>query len=197
MQSTPLVTLLLIFSLITGFSLNTNDNPILLGTPPEDLRHLSDTLIHALAEKDMQTIAAHAHEDGVRFSPYATVTDTNVVIPRQDIATLFQNERTYFWGYYDGTGDNMNLTFHDYYNQFIYDAPYAQAPVIAYNKRAGHGNAIHNLPEYYPDAVFIEYHFKGFDASLNGLDWTSLRLVFTPAGDTWQLIGIVHDEWTT
>jgi hypothetical protein len=45
----------------------------------------------------------------------------------------------------------------------------------------------------YPKAQFVEYHFPGFDAKYEGLDWKSLRLIFDQKGTEWLLIGIQHD----
>jgi hypothetical protein len=42
----------------------------------------------------------------------------------------------------------------------------------------------------------MEYHFSGFEAQYEGMDWESLRLVFIQEDSTWYLVGIVHDEWT-
>jgi hypothetical protein len=45
--------------------------------------------------------------------------------------------------------------------------------------------------------MIVEYYFPGFDLQLQGMDWRSLRLVFTLYDNTWYLVGIIHDQWTT
>jgi hypothetical protein len=44
--------------------------------------------------------------------------------------------------------------------------------------------------------MIVEYYFPGFDPQYGGMDWRSLRLVFSDHGGTWYLAGIIHDEWT-
>ena len=65
-----------------------------------------------------------------------------------------------------------------------------------YNKVIGSGNTINNLAEFFPECVFVEYHFDGFEHKLGGMDWRSLRLGLAEKGGAWYLVGVVHDEWT-
>ena len=60
----------------------------------------------------------------------------------------------------------------------------------------GKGNTLNNIAQVYPNGEFVEFHFTGFDTQYEGMDWTSLRLVFEENNGTWFLIGIVHDQWT-
>jgi hypothetical protein len=60
----------------------------------------------------------------------------------------------------------------------------------------GGGNSIDNSSEFYPEAKIVEYYFSGFDPQYGGMDWRSLRLVFSELNDTWYLVGVIHDEWT-
>ena len=53
-----------------------------------------------------------------------------------------------------------------------------------------------NHDEVYPLAATIEYHFSGFDARFEGMDWRSVRLVLEQENGTWYLVGLIHDEWT-
>jgi hypothetical protein len=44
--------------------------------------------------------------------------------------------------------------------------------------------------------MIVEYYFPGFDPQYGGMDWRSLKLVFSQADGSWNLAGIIHDEWT-
>jgi hypothetical protein len=88
------------------------------------------------------------------------------------------------------------LTFAEYFERFIYSADFANPEQIGYNKVLQEGNSINNIPEYYPQAEFVEYHFSGFDPQYEGMDWQSLRLVFEKVDGRYYLVGIVHAEWT-
>ncbi len=156
------------------------------------------TVVELLKAKDMVALANHIHPvKGVRFTPYPYVDlQADLVFTSQQITNLLQSSQVYTWGSFDGTGDPIDLTFSDYYDRFVYDADYANAHLIGNNIEIGTGNAIHNIPQAYPNATFIEFHFTGFDPQYSGMDWRSLRLVFENQNNTWYLVGIVHGEWT-
>jgi hypothetical protein len=80
--------------------------------------------------------------------------------------------------------------------RFIYDADFARPQQVGYNTVIGRGNTINNISEFYPNAIFIEYHFEGVDPKRSGMNWRSLRLVLEEQQGAWYLVGIVHDEWT-
>ncbi len=166
-------------------------------TQPPTLQETSAQVIQALAEKDLETVATFVHpEMGVRFSPYAYVREEHQIFMSDELAALSGSEQTYLWGQYDGSGEPIELTFDDYYEEFIYSADFINPEEMAVNDRLGQGNTINNISDFYPDSSFVEYHFSGFEEQYEGMDWESLRLVFIQEDGTWYLVGIVHDEWT-
>jgi hypothetical protein len=155
-------------------------------------------VVSALQHKDMAALSQFVHPQmGLRFSPYAAVKASDQVFPPDKLAGLPTDETTYTWGSYDGSGAPIQLTFADYYAQFIYDADFANAPQLALNHRLGVSTTLDNSTEFYPGSMIVEYYFSGFDPAFGGMDWRSLRLVFTPANSTWYLVGLIHDQWTT
>lgn len=164
---------------------------------PLPLEEAADVVIHALAEKDLETIAAFVHPtQGVRFSPYTYVEESHQVFNADELVNLQGSNEIYLWGTFDGTGDPIELTFDEYYERFVYSADFANPEQMAVNQELGFGNTINNLVDFYPGSSFVEYHFSGFDEQYGGMDWVSLRLVFTQEEGTWFLVGIVHDQWT-
>ena len=81
--------------------------------------------------------------------------------------------------YYAGSGEPIQLSFPDYYAKFVYDVDYANAPQVSLNHRLSTGNSIDNSAEFYPGAMVVEYYFPGFDPQYGGMDWRSLRLIFS------------------
>jgi len=155
-------------------------------------------VVSALKDKDMITLLSYIHpQKGLRFSPYAAVKDTDQVFQADNVATLPDDTTVYNWGYYASTGESMELTFSDYYSRFVYDVDFANAPQIAINHRLGVSTTMDNAEKFYPEAMIVEYYFPGFDDQLEGMDWRSLRLVFQQDNNTWYLVGIIHDQWTT
>jgi hypothetical protein len=155
-------------------------------------------VVAALKDKDMARLSAYVDPQlGLRFSPYAVVKDTDLVFPVDTVAGLMADTTVFTWGAYQATGEPIELTFADYYASFIYDVDFASAPQVALNHRLGVSTTMDNSHEFYPNAMIVEYYFPGFDPQLEGMDWRSLRLVFQQTKDTWYLVGIIHDQWTT
>jgi len=175
-------------------SLVPTDTPI---DPQQVVLARAGEVVLALKNQDMLALVGNVHPDaGLRLSPYAYVQETDLVFPFGQIARLPGDTTIYHWGLYDGSGFDINLTYSDYYKEFIYDVDFASAPQISINQRVGLGNTMDNSLTFYPGAIIVEYHFPGFDPSYQGMDWRSLRLVFKEYLGEWYLIGIIHDEWT-
>jgi hypothetical protein len=133
----------------------------------------------------------------VRFSPYAYVDEyTDRVVPAADLAGLLDQKQKKVWGYYDGSGDDILLTFADYFKTFVYSHDFLNAEEVAYNKSIGSGNTRNNLVEVYPNSTFVEYHFSGLDPKFGGTSWVSLRLVFEQLKEEWYLVSVIHSQWT-
>ena len=135
-------------------------------------------------------------EKGVRFSPYTYVeVDKDIVITSEEIKTLPDNGKVYAWGYYDGIGDPIELTFEEYLAEFIYDYDFLNADEVIYDRQYDRGNTINNVFEVYEGSHILEYYYKG-TPEYDGMDWRSIKLVFEEKDGTWYLVGVVHDQWT-
>jgi hypothetical protein len=155
-------------------------------------------IVQALRDQDWAAVASAVHPDkGVRFSPYTFVRpDADRVFSADELVGLAADGTVYHWGVFDGIGEPIEMTFVDYYGRFVYDVDFAWPHAVGYNEIVGAGNTINNLAEVYPGAQVVEHHLAGTDPRFAGMDWRSLRLVLEQVGDTWYLVGIVHDEWT-
>ncbi|MBC7642605.1 MAG: hypothetical protein H7174_09765 [Flavobacterium sp.] len=152
-----------------------------------------------LKNKDYKKFAIHIHPtDGLRFSPYGCVdVNKDQFFTKKEFLKLAESRKALVWGNYDGSGDEMKMNFADYYSKFIYDADFLFAEKISFNKIISKGNFKNNLSDVYKDCYFAENYFHGFDPKLNGLDWTSLKLVFKKLNGNYFLVGIIHDQSTT
>ena len=158
---------------------------------------LTKEVVLALKNKDAEQLSTFIHQvKGVRFSPYAYVGNEDKTMTVEEIKNFFTDKKKYNWGVYDGSGESIIFTPKEYYQRFIYNVDYLNAPQVSYDKTLGQGNTINNAREFYPGATIIEYHFPGIDPQYQGMDWTSLRLVFQKEGNTWYLVGIIKDNWT-
>lgn len=177
--------------------------PLEKGIIPSELaekiiKDTADQLVYALSTKDGQAISGFAHPiKGVRFTPYTHVSlGSDVVFNKEKIRNLFNDQKVYLWGYYDGSGEEIKLTPRQYYEKFVYAENYMNAKKIGYNKVLSIGNMLENQFEVYDNAIVVEYYFPGFNPDYAGLDWRSLRLVFQPYENDWKLVGIINNQWT-
>lgn len=154
--------------------------------------------VTALKHQDMAALKGMAHPDrGIRFSPYCYVdTKKDLVFQADQLDRLPADKTVRTWGSYDGSGEPMELTFADFYTKLLYNHDYAKPEKIGYNVFYGKGNTANNIREVYPDSITVEYYFSGFDAKLEGIDWSSLILVFEKKDGTWYVSGIVRNRWT-
>jgi outer membrane murein-binding lipoprotein Lpp len=173
------------------------DQAAMMGPTPSVIT-TSQQVIEALKTEDFATLATFVHPSlGVRLTPYSYIDLANdVVLTSVDIASLGTSPTTILWGSYDGSGDPIQLTPYNYYNEFIYDEDYDNADIISHNTVIGTGNMIQNIGTAYPTADFIEYHFTGFNPTYEGIDWSSLTLIYEQQGGLWYLVGIIHGQWT-
>lgn len=175
-----------------------------VGAAEPDVAARAAGIILALRDRNLEQLATFVHPDkGIRFSPYTYVRvqpespqGEDLVFDAGHVAHLFDDPTAYRWGWFDGSGESIDMTFGAYFERFVYDVDFVQPDVVGFGETIGHGNTINNIPEVYPDAVTVEYHLEGLDPQFAGLDWRSLRLVLEQVGSVWYLVGVVHDEWT-
>src|ERR1044072_6293887 len=133
-------------------------------------------VVAALKARDGIRLAALAHPSkGVRFTPYGFVrADRDVVLTRDQVATIFTDTTRRTWGTADGTGDPLTSSFEQYSRRFVYDVDFAAAPVVRYDQPPAHsGNTPNNIAQAYPAARWVEFHFPMIDAKYEGMDWRS------------------------
>lgn len=151
-----------------------------------------------LQQQNWTVLSSYVHPSrGVTFTPYSTVEpDSNLNFTASQIKNLAQDQTVYTWGFEDGRGDPIQMTIQQYYARYVYDADYTQASEIGIDRIITGGNALENLAEVYTGCRFVDFSFPSADPVNDGLDWSSLKLVFQPDGERWYLVGIVHGEWT-
>ena len=206
-------------SLITashGLSSAANSQPAMAaiqsvrdGTPPaatplnqEDNAHLlerAESALTCLKEEDYAGLSALVHpQKGVTLTPFSTVsTDYDRTLSSDEVAVLSEDQEIYVWGVMDGSGAPIRSTSGDYFDRFVYNADYAEAPEVGVDTVLMSGNALENVAVAYPLARFVDFCYPSIDPAKNGYDWCSLKLVFEPWQNDWFLVGMVHSEWTT
>lgn len=159
---------------------------------------LNNEILLQLKNKDYEGFAKHLHpEDGCLFSPYGFIDTENArLFTQEGFIKLLNSGDKVVWGSYDGSGDPINLNLKAYLEKFVYNADYVNAEKFALNKMLGSGNSLNNLTKVFPGLNFSENYFSGFKKEYDGMDWTTLRLIFKKSGDVYYLRAVVHDQWT-
>lgn len=168
---------------------------------PEDnlsLLSAASAVNRCVQQQDWLTLSAYVHPElGVTFTPYSTVEPaSDLTFTAGQIKALAQDQTVYTWGFEDGRGDPIQMTMLQYFERYVYDRDYTQVPQIGVDRIMTGGNALENLIEAYPGCRFVDFSFPSADPVNDGLDWSSLKLVFQPGEECWYLVGVVHGEWT-
>lgn len=158
----------------------------------------SKEVINLLKVKDMKGLAVYIHPDkGVRFSPYTYVNEElDMMLDKESIGNALEDRNTYYFGVYDGIGDEIRYTWKEYFDEFVYSQDYSNAEQIGYNEVLSYGNMINNQFEVYSNPIVVEYYFSGFNKEFGGADWKSLKIVYEEYEGLWYVVGIIHNQWT-
>ena len=171
-------------------ALDTADNGPLL--------EAGNAVLEVLRAGDVSALSALVDPElGLTFTPYSTVDPSSdlTFLPEQlDQAAI--SGSAYIWGTTQGRGDPITMTLPEYLSAYVFDADYAQAPLIGVDHVLSSGNSLENVADAYPEARFLEYYFPGRSPEAGGLDWCALKLVFREAEGSYRLIGAIHSEWT-
>lgn len=169
------------------------------GRSDSGVLQVAKQVVEAFKAQDGKKLASLAHpEKGVRFSPGAYVDiASNMVFSRAQIETFWTDNKIYTWGFEDGTGDPINLTPSQYCREYIMSRDFLKPSSINVNNDQAAGNTSNNTALIYPNGTRVEYYIKPTTGNdLPELDWAALRLVFERSGESWFLVGVIHDEWT-
>lgn len=163
------------------------------------LRESSDMVLDKLSEYNLSWLTKYIADDGMYFLPYPYTDnlEDKHIFTSDELLNISQNTWEFLRGYWDGRGDEMILSFDDYYHRFVYNADFLSAPVVVtWDNIFSRGNTLINIAGLFPNSEIIEYHFPSFDPQYEWLDWKSLYLVFV--SKNWQryLKLIAHGEWT-
>lgn len=160
----------------------------------KSVKILSDKILAALKNKDFKTVASFVGTDKkLCFSPYVFVSELDKCFSKDELAKAFAGSEKYVWGAYDGRGDEILLTFSEYYQQFVYNKDYLNKSEYFFNQTGTRGNTLSNFGEAYPNGFFSEYYIK-VDEDSN--DWDSLNMVFEEVDGQLYLRALIHDQWT-
>lgn len=152
-------------------------------------------VLEALAARDFAKLASFVGDDGLIVSPYVMLDDSDVRLSRSDVKSCATDPQVRHWGEKDGSGDPIETTCSQYFDEFVWNADYRKADEVLYNEPRQRGNENNNDHEFAPDAIVVELHIRG-KGQQSARNWKSLRLIFRDSGQGWSLIAITRDVWT-
>jgi len=158
---------------------------------------LAYKVLEYIRDDDFQSLSHIVHpENGVLFSPYATVnltTDRRFSV--EQVASLGSDTNVYVWGVFNGSGEPITLTPEEYIARFIPAVDHMDATVIGINQVVKSSNALENLTDVFPNVTFVDFHIPCGPA-IDEPNWRSLRLGFEEYNGYLRLIAIVYNKWS-
>lgn len=155
------------------------------------------SIVRALSKRNMPALAELVHpKQGVRFSPYAYVSEDDLVFTADQVAAFSSDATQYTWGSFDGSGEPITMAPAEYFTKFVYSRDFASSPDVHYDEDWYTGNTSDNAREVYPLGVFVDYHMPPYAKPEDTMDWADLRLVFDEYEGDWYLTGVIHNQWT-
>jgi len=166
--------------------------------PSSPVDAVAELVLEALQQRNMTALAMHVHPvKGLRFSPYIYVDpQRSVVLTAAELPRALNDPAARRWGTEDGSGDPIVQSFANYYARFVYDRDFRSATQRRVNEFGSRSTTRPNIREVYPDATVVEAHVPGTKPESEGMDWSSLLLVFEQYQSRWYLVALVHDQWT-
>jgi hypothetical protein len=170
-----------------------DEPPAARAAPGASVAARASAVMHALARRDMVTLASLVHPDkGLRFSNYGQVEPGDLVLRPRALENALHDPRKWVRTTYDGADEEIAMTFRAYYDRFVYDRDFASGRVstgraISASPDAGR----RNFHEAYRAHRLVEFYVPPGAKS-----WERLILAFEECRGEWVLVGIVHDEWT-
>ncbi|MER2037846.1 MAG: hypothetical protein ABS944_06860 [Solibacillus sp.] len=166
----------------------------------KELLAMSEEILSFLTEDNFKEISKMVDPiHGVTFAFYADFGNPDgyggnyVNLSKKDISEIY--DKKYLWGK-DEAGTEYNLSLHEYTQQMLlkrWGNEEIQYSIVTYNEPAENfAGVISTIHEYYPDAIYVEYHSPGKDEH----SFQSLRFIYQERDGTWYLIGIVRDVAT-
>lgn len=168
-------------------------------TSNHEIFEYANEIVKALKDRDFNKLATFVSDDmPLGFSPYSNADfNTMIYLTPSEVSSIPSDNRMLTWGVSDGSGEPIELIPLDYFDKYVYDKDFYNAPEISLDNILGAGSMIDNTSNSSNVDHFVEYHFPSFDPQYEGMDWESLRLAFhVDDNGVYKLVLIIHDCWT-
>ena len=165
-----------------------------------DLRTIGDELLSAFSSKNYAGLSPYIKDENstLLFAPYLYIdTSRAQELTLEELEQFDEEQKVLDWGWYDGSGDPIELSVSDYVDRFVYDVDYLnETDTITLNHLHFKGNSLNNISEVFPESNYIHYYRAPKDPELGEMDWRSIVFVFEEIDNKNYLKAVVHNEWT-
>ncbi|WP_270181511.1 hypothetical protein [Alkalihalobacillus sp. CinArs1] len=164
---------------------------------PVSVMERSYNVLSAIKNEEMEALSNVVHPTkGLLFSPYTTIDKKRAqVFMKGQVEKLLEFEKQFEWGVSAGKGDPIRLTPREYFDQYVYDVEFLETDFVTQDGMYKQTNSVENIHEAFPESTYVEYFVPGSE-EYEGMDWKSLKLVFSDYEGEPHLVAIVHDQWT-
>lgn len=182
---------------IKNQSKDTGDVVIKEDVKPKDVIVTAKAVLIALKSKDYVALENLTSSDGLSWNEYPSLDFSKSDISKPEISDIPTNSNIYMFGYTDGEGKPIKLTIEEYLYRWIYNKDYINANEVAINKILdGGSNVLNTIIKDSGNRTVVAFHFKGFDSKYEGMDWTTIYLVFDLENGEYKLRGVAKSNWT-
>ena len=176
---------------------STDIEPVQADITDDELKEYVCVILNAIKERDYGAVASVVHpEYGVIFSPYATVSlSTDRCFTNGQVSGFAEDTKKYIWGVYDGSGEPIEMTPAEYFDQFVFDVDFTKCVNFGIDEILRTGNSLENVEEVFSNARYVDCYMPDPKGESEP-DWNSLRLVFEEYDGCLMLTAVIHNEYT-
>ncbi len=186
---------------ITGFASERNTRQTIQKLAVKDERTLIEKkgieVLKAIKSGDPKKLAAFVDpKKNLVLSMYPSIMKGDYVSLSKSKLTALGKKTKLQWGYADGTGAPVKLTFGDFKKKYLWNHDYLSKEIeVNYGSSTSRGNIPANYMEKFKEGIAIEYFYPGTEEYAQ-MDWSSIILIFEKTGDRYYLSCIALDYWT-
>jgi len=165
----------------------------------ENIKDFTDQIIALIDRNDFVALKSMALEEGVYFMPGEhTGLEAAVYIGEADWDEINTRTDQLVWGTEMGSGEEISLTPSVYFDTYISQYDFLNAPEYSAVELSESLKANINIVEDTIGNRMVTYHYPGFNELYEGMDYQTLILILNYDAETgsYKLVGIINSFWT-
>jgi len=123
-----------------------------------DIANLANLVIKSLKFKNFNLLSEYVHPTkGIRFSPYSYILSSDMILKQSDIKKINNNHKKFDWGMKSSNMEQINLTFDNYFDRYVYNFDFANANQIIFQNITDSLDRVDNIKSFYANSYIMEY----------------------------------------